>query len=87
MRIGIWNTVACVNTVACLFATVSAAPAESLPVYFGTYTTGGSSSKGIYRSAFDLETGKLSEPVMAGEAVSPSFLAIHPNGKFLYART
>ena len=71
--------------VVCLFAAVSAASAESLPVYFGTYTEGGSSSKGIYRSALDLETGRLSDPVLAAEATNPSFLEIHPNGKFLYA--
>jgi len=70
---------------ACLFTAVSTAVAESLPVYFGTYSQGGSSSKGIYRSTLDLETGKLSEPVLAAEAANPSFLAIHPNGKFLYA--
>jgi 6-phosphogluconolactonase len=33
----------------------------------------------------DLETGKLSEPVLAAEARNPSFLEIHPNGKLLYA--
>ena len=66
------------------FAAVSSAFAESLPVYFGTYTRG-ESSKGIYRSTLDLDTGKLSEPVLAAEAKNPSFLEIHPNGKFLYA--
>jgi len=65
-------------------AVVSAAWAKTLPVYFGTYT-GGDSSKGIYRSSLDLDTGKLSEPVLAAEAKNPSFLEIHPNGKFLYA--
>jgi 6-phosphogluconolactonase len=64
------------------FSTVSA---ESLPVYFGTYTGPENSSKGIYRSTLDLETGKLSAPVLAAEAKNPSFLEIHPNGKFLYA--
>ena len=64
------------------FSTVSA---ESLPVYFGTYTQGESSSKGIYRSTLDIETGKLSTPVLAAQAQNPSFLEIHPNGKFLYA--
>jgi 6-phosphogluconolactonase len=72
-------------TVAFLFAAMCMVSAESLPVYFGTYTQGGSSSKGICRSALDLETGKLSEPVLAAEATNPSFLEIHPNGKFLYA--
>ncbi|MDH4239257.1 MAG: lactonase family protein [Phycisphaerae bacterium] len=59
--------------------------AESLPVYFGTYTGVENSSKGIYRSVFNLETGELSDPILAAEAGNPSFLEIHPNGKFLYA--
>lgn len=59
--------------------------AGSLPVYFGTYTRGDNSSKGIYRSVLNLETGELSAPVLAAEAVNPSFLEIHPNGNFLYA--
>src|SRR5262245_46576810 len=53
-------------------------------VYVGTYT-GGKKSEGIYRMELDTETGKLSEPKLAGKAVNPSFLAIHPTGKFLYA--
>lgn len=52
-------------------------------VYVGTYT--GGKSKGIYFCELDTETGKLSEPRLAAEIVNPSFLAIHPNGKFLYA--
>jgi len=67
------------------FLTGSTASAEWLPVYFGTYTGGANSSKGIYRSALDLETGKLSAPVLAAEARNPSFIEVHPNGKFLYA--
>ena len=42
-------------------------------------------SKGIYRSKFDDATGKLSAPELAAEMGSPSFVNIHPNGKFLYA--
>ncbi len=52
-------------------------------VFFGTYTNG--KSKGIYRSELDLATGKLSAPVLVVETPSPSFLAIHPTGHFLYA--
>jgi 6-phosphogluconolactonase len=52
-------------------------------VYVGTYT--GSGSKGIYRLDLDPATGALSEPRLAAETVSPSFLAIHPTGRFLYA--
>ncbi|MBW8039854.1 MAG: lactonase family protein [Planctomycetes bacterium] len=72
-------------TVTISLAVLSTVSAESLPVYFGTYTRGDNSSKGIYRSMLDLETGKLSDPVLAAEAKNPSFLEIHPNGKFLYA--
>ncbi len=73
-------------TAAFLFAALSTVSAKSLPVYFGTYTSRSeNSSKGIYRSLLDLETGKLSKPVLAAEARNPSFLEIHPNGKFLYA--
>jgi 6-phosphogluconolactonase len=33
----------------------------------------------------DTATGKLSPPSVAGKTVNPSFLAIHPTGKYLYA--
>jgi 6-phosphogluconolactonase len=52
-------------------------------VYFGTYTNG--TSKGIYVSRFDPATGILGEPALAAESVNPSFLAVHPSGRFLYA--
>jgi 6-phosphogluconolactonase len=51
-------------------------------VYIGTYTDG--ASKGIYRSELDLANGRLSAPVLAAQAANPSFLAIHPNCRFLY---
>jgi 6-phosphogluconolactonase len=53
-------------------------------VYLGTFT-GEGGSKGIYRCKFDDAKGKLSEPELAAEMASPSFLAVHPNGKYLYA--
>lgn len=52
-------------------------------VYFGTYT--GAKSKGIYVSRFDSATGKLEASQLAAETQSPSFLALHPKGRFLYA--
>ncbi len=52
-------------------------------VFVGTYT--GKNSKGIYLLELDLATGKLEAKGLAGEAVNPSFLAIHPNQRFLYA--
>jgi 6-phosphogluconolactonase len=63
--------------------TKSNAKGKKVMVYVGTYT--GGKSKGIYYCELDTETGKLSEPRLAAEIVNPSFLAIHPNGKFLYA--
>ncbi len=57
---------------------------EKFRVYVGTYTRG-TRSEGIYRTDLDLATGKLSPPVLAGKTVNPSFLAIHPTGKYLYS--
>src|SRR6266566_2452618 len=56
---------------------------EKLWVYVGTYT--GGPSKGIYRFELDLASGKLTSRALAGETAYPSFLAIHPNHRFLYA--
>src|SRR3954451_1260682 len=54
-------------------------------VFVGTYTGGKAGSKGIYRCELDLTTGKLSPAALAAEVTSPSFLAIHPGRRFLYA--
>ena len=63
---------------------VSPSPAEPrLAVYVGTYT--GSGSRGIYRFELDPISGAWTDPVLAGESENPSFLALHPNGGFLYA--
>jgi 6-phosphogluconolactonase len=56
---------------------------SELLVYFGTYT--GETSKGIYVSRLDLASGALTAPALAAETPSPSFLAVHPSGGFLYA--
>jgi 6-phosphogluconolactonase len=70
-------------SVALLFAAATAS-ADDYWVYFGTYT-GKDGSKGIYRSKFDNKTGRIGEAELAAEMGSPSFVAIHPNKKFLYA--
>lgn len=66
-----------------LAAVAATAVADDCLVYFGTYTKG--ASKGIYVSRLNQETGSLSAPVLAGEVTNPSFLALHPNRRFLYA--
>jgi 6-phosphogluconolactonase len=52
--------------------------------YIGTYTTK-TESKGIYSFRFDPATGKMTAPALAAESPDPSFLAVHPDGKYLYA--
>ena len=64
----------------------SAALAADAPFYIGTYTRPGG-SKGIHRAVLNLETGSVSALQLVAEAKNPSFLAIHPGGKFLYAAT
>lgn len=57
--------------------------AKALSAYIGTYTNG--ESQGIYLVGFDTETGELSLKGLAAETTDPSFVALHPNGKYLYA--
>ena len=52
--------------------------------YVGTYTTK-TASKGIYAFRYDASSGKLEPLGVAAETEDPSWIAIHPNGKFLYA--
>ena len=66
-----------------LLSSVSAC-AGTAEFYIGTYTKPGG-SRGIYRGSLDTTTGALTVPGLAGEAKNPSFLAMHPGGKFLYA--
>jgi 6-phosphogluconolactonase len=52
-------------------------------VYIGPYTE--AKSKGIYVCRFDTGSGKLSAPMLAAEVSNPSFVAVHPNHRFVYA--
>src|SRR6266852_7651511 len=61
----------------------SAAKGQYL-VYVGTYTTK-TESKGIYAFQFDAATGEMTAPALAAESPDPSFVAVHPDGKYLYA--
>ena len=74
------------NVLSSLLLLIGAAAVSAVesPFYVGTYTKPGG-SQGIYRIAIDLDSGKLSEPVLAAESRSPSFLAAHPSGRFIYA--
>ena len=59
--------------------------AASQLVFIGTYTPKDGTSRGIYSLRLDTTTGTLSEPVLAAETPNPTFLALNPNGKILYA--
>lgn len=58
--------------------------AGSTRVYIGTYTDGGK-SEGIYLLNLDHASGELTKVGATSGVDNPSFLAIHPSRKFLYA--
>lgn len=57
--------------------------AQKFHLFIGTYTEG-TASKGIYVYQFDAATGDAS-PVSTIATANPSYLALAPDGKFLYA--
>jgi len=59
-------------------------PARTYRAYLGSYTSK-TESKGIYQFTFDSVTGKMSSPELAAEATDPSWVLVHPSGKYLYA--
>jgi 6-phosphogluconolactonase len=56
---------------------------ETLFVYVGTYTQG--KAEGINLLRMDAESGRIESLGVVAQTENPSFLAIHPNGRFLYA--
>ena len=64
----------------------TATPADSYLVYIGTYTElPGAPSKGIYVYRFDPGTGELTYVDVAEGNKNPSFVTVHPTGRYLYA--
>jgi len=53
--------------------------------YVGTYTQDGSTSKGIYAYRYDAATQEVTSLGLAAETTNPSWVALHPSGRFLYA--
>lgn len=68
--------------IASMLLSAAALRAEVYQTYFGTT---GRNTKGIYRATFDTTTGKFGVPELAAEVGAPGFLALHPDGKKLYA--
>jgi 6-phosphogluconolactonase len=52
-------------------------------LFIGTYTK--ATSRGIYSATLDRATGVLGEPELSAEAPNPTFLALSPDRRFLYA--
>ncbi len=57
-------------------------PTGTILAYVGTYTPNG---QGIYLFSMDPATGTLTQIKVAATIPSPSWIAIHPNGEYLYA--
>lgn len=57
--------------------------AETYLAYVGTYT--GPNSAGIHAWRFDSTTGKATPIGVVATTINPTFLAIHPDGRHLYA--
>lgn len=68
-----------------LFATLLAK--GNSQTHYLVYTGGFSDadSQGIYAFSFDAATGKLKPLGLAAAAKSPTYFAVHPNGRLLYA--
>jgi 6-phosphogluconolactonase len=60
-------------------------PLASLLIFVGTYTPKDGASRGIYAVQLDPATGALSAAEVAAATPNPTFLALHPNGRVLYA--
>jgi 6-phosphogluconolactonase len=67
-----------------MFVAAAEKPSKYL-FYVGTYTEDGSKSKGIYAYQYDGKTNQITSLGLAAETTNPSFVALHPNGRFLYA--
>lgn len=57
-------------------------PTSPLPLWIGT---GGIGSDGIYRTTLDLESGALSEPVLAAKINKPGFVTLNAERTRLYS--
>ena len=68
-----------------MLAAVLTLDASGPLVLIGTYTK--PPSEGIYAYRLDTTTGQMEPLGLAAKVANPSFVALHPNGKFAYAVT
>jgi len=59
--------------------------ANNFLLYVGTYTNTNAGSKGIYVYRYNSSSGRLASLGIAAETANPSYLAVDPTHKFLYA--
>ncbi|EMF27934.1 hypothetical protein H114_15963 [Streptomyces gancidicus BKS 13-15] len=63
----------------------SATPSGPRPLYLGTYTSVEGGGEGIGLATYDPATGRITGAGVVGGVGDPSFLAVHPDGRTLYA--
>jgi 6-phosphogluconolactonase len=68
-----------------LLATAARAATRNYIIYVGTYTEGDGHGKGIYAYGYDANTGKTTSLGLAAVTTNPSWVALSPSGRFLYA--
>lgn len=69
-----------------VYAQAASAPHDGKYLFYvGTYTEDGTHSKGIYAYTYDASTGAIASLGVAAETTNPSFVAVSPDGRFLYA--
>lgn len=73
------------NVVVSAWLLSSAVYADEAAVWIGMSEPVHGEREGVYRATLDLETGALTQPKLAAEIGMPEFLALHPEGKRLYA--
>lgn len=61
------------------------ASAQDRLIFAGTYTDKNSTSRGIYAFRWDADAGTMAPLGLAVATVNPSFLALSPDGRHLYA--
>src|ERR1700742_572035 len=78
------RSTAIATTGAALMPKAFPAPPSQL-AYVGTYTGADGHGEGIYSFEIDPATGALKNRKLAATTTSPSWIALHPNKRFLYA--
>ncbi|MFE9612215.1 lactonase family protein [Streptomyces sp. NPDC006012] len=63
----------------------TAKPSGSRPLYLGTYTSAQGGGTGIGLAGYDPATGAVTRSGTLSGVADPSYLAIHPDGRTLYA--